>query len=68
MEILPINFDLKGISEQIGIIMNFAAYLKVAPDNIKIIVQTYRADIDEYCNNMEQYYNEETNENCKAMI
>ena len=68
VEILPINFDLKGISEQIGIIMNFAAYLKVAPDNIKIIVKTYRADIDEYCDNMERYYNEETNENCKAMI
>ena len=68
LEILPTNFYLKSAAEQKNIVYYLASYLKIAPPSLQILVHTQRADIDAYCEQMEQYYNSERNENCKAMI
>lgn len=68
LEVLPTNFYLKSEIEQQNIIHYLASYLKIAPPFLQILVCTQRADIDAYCQQMEWYYNTETNENCKAMI
>ncbi|MCR4718703.1 MAG: hypothetical protein K5768_03635 [Firmicutes bacterium] len=68
LEILPVNFYLKSEVEQENIIFYFAAYLKVAPDNIQIRVVTQRADIDDYLERLENCAENERNELCKKMI
>ena len=68
LEVLPVNFNLKSETEQLNIIWYMAGYLKVAPNNLQILVRTEPADIDAYCERMEEYYNSEANEKCKEMI
>ncbi len=68
LEVLPVNFHLKSPMEQETIIYYFAAYLKIAPDHLQILVRTQHADIDAYCANMEACYNREENQSCKEMI
>ncbi len=68
LEVLPVNFHLKSPLEQETMIYYFASYLKIAPDNLQILVRTQHADIDAYCENMEACYNREENSNCKEMI
>lgn len=68
LEVLPVNFNLKSETEQLNIIWYMAGYLKVAPDNIQILVRTEPANIDSYCERMEEYYKAESNEKCREMI
>ena len=68
LEVLPVNFNLKSETEQLNIIWYMAGYLKVAPDNIQILVRTEPANIDTYCERMEEYYKAESNEKCREMI
>ena len=68
LEVLPTNFYLKSRVEQQNILYYLSSYLKIAPPSLQILVTTQRADIDAYCGQMEQYYDTETNEACKAMI
>lgn len=68
LETMPVNFYLKSASEQQNIIYYFASYLKIAPDNIQILVATQKADIESYIKRMHQLYNEEPNESCREMI
>lgn len=68
VEVLPTNFHLKSAVEQQNIIYYMASYLRIAPSGLQIIVRTQRADIDAYCEQMERYYNTETNEKCREMI
>ena len=68
LEVLPVNFYLKSAIEQQNIIHYFASYLKIAPPNLQIIVQTGKADIDAYCDNMQRLYENEPNVNCRHMI
>ena len=68
LEVLPTNFYLKSQLEQLNIIHSLAAYLKIAPPSLQILVCTQRADIDAYCEQMEQFYHTEQIEACKAMI
>ena len=68
IEVLPTNFYLKTNIEQQNIIYYLSSYLKIAPSSIQILVTTQSADIDIYCEQMEQNYNSEINENCKEMI
>lgn len=67
LEILPTNFYLKTEAEQQNIIYYFSSYLKVAPPNTQILIRLNAADIDAYCAQMEEYYNLETNPNCRDM-
>lgn len=68
LEVLPLNFYLKSELEQKNIISGFAAFLKIAPDELQIIVETRPADISRFCDRLEEYYNSEKNENCRQMI
>lgn len=68
LEILPVNLNLKSPIERNNIIAYYASYLKIAPDNIQILVMTQKADIEGYLNMMRVFYEKETDENCKEMI
>ncbi len=68
LEVLPLNFYLKSELEQKNIISGFAAWLKIAPSRLQIVAQTRPADIDAFCERLEDYYNSEPNENCRKMI
>ena len=68
LEVLPTNFYLKSALEQQNIIYYMASYLRIAPVSIQILVQTGRADIDSYCEQMQHCYGNETNEMCRDMI
>ena len=68
MEVYPVNFYLKSITEQQNIIYYFSSYLKIAPDNLQIRVFTQKADINAYSNRMWDFYDNEENDNCREMI
>lgn len=68
LEVLPTNFYLKSAMEQQNIIYYMASYLRIAPVSLQIMVQTGRADIDAYCDQMQRCYDNETNEMCRDMI
>lgn len=68
LEVLPINFYLKSDVEQENIIYYFAAYLKIAPDNIQIRVLTQRADIEDYLERLSLCSEQERNDLCRNMI
>ena len=68
LEVLPTNFYLKSTMEQQNIIYYMASYLRIAPVSLQIMVQTGRADIDAYCDQMQRCYENETNEMCRDMI
>ena len=68
LEVLPTNFYLKSAMEQQNIIYYMASYLRIAPVSLQILVQTGRADIDAYCDQMQKCYDTETNEMCRDMI
>jgi hypothetical protein len=55
LEILPVNFYLKSAIEQQNIIYHFASYLRIAPSNLQIIVQTGKAEIDSYVRTWMKY-------------
>lgn len=68
LEVLPTNFYLKSAMEQANIIYYMASYLRLAPVSLQILVQTGRADIDTYCEQMRRCYETEKNEKCRDMI
>ena len=68
LEIVPVNFYLKSEVEQENIIYYYASYLKIAPDNIQIRVNTETANIDEYLSRHEYYAESEVNDEARAMI
>lgn len=59
LEVLPTNFYLKSSLEQQNIIYYMASYLRIAPVSLQILVQTGRADIDAYCEQMKKCYDSE---------
>lgn len=68
LEVLPTNFYLKSAMEQQNIIFYMASYLRIAPVSLQILVQTGRADIDAYCDQMQRCFDSEKNEMCRDMI
>lgn len=68
LEVLPTNFYLKSALEQQNMIYYMASYLRIAPVSLQIFVQTGRADIDAYCEQMQRCYESEKNEMCREMI
>ena len=68
LEVLPTNFYLKSETEQANIIYCMAGYLKIAPDSLQFIVKTRGADIDAYCDGLEECYNREKNETLRSLI
>ena len=68
LEVLPVNVYLKSPTDRQAIIEAYAAYLKIAPNNMAIEVRTLAADTSDYVERMRQYAEAEGNENCREMI
>lgn len=68
VEILPVNFYLKSPADQQGIIASFAAYLKIAPNTLQILVLTQKADMADYATRMRECAETEGNARCREMI
>lgn len=68
IEILPVNFYLKSPADQQNIIASFAAYLKIAPNTLQIMVVTQKADMADYAARMKECAGAEENERCREMI
>lgn len=67
-EVLPVNFYLKSPADQENIIIAFASYLKIAPNNLQIMVRTQKADMADYVARMKACAEVEENEKCREMI
>lgn len=68
MEVLPVNIYLKSPNDRQNIISSFAAWLKIAPDDLLLMTRTLPADTAEYVDRMRQYAEKEENEHCREMI
>ena len=68
LEITPVNFYLKSDVEQENIIYFFASYLKIAPPNVQIRINTERANIEDYLKRHEDFAEDEENEQTREMI
>ena len=68
VEVLPVNIYLKSPNDRQNIISAFAAYLKIAPDDLQIEVRTMKADTGDYVEQMRQFAEQEENEYCRDMI
>lgn len=68
LEVLPVNIYLMSPNDRQNIISSYAAYLKIAPDNLELQVRTLAADTAEYVDRMRQYAEAEDNPFCKEMI
>lgn len=44
LEVLPVNIYLKSTNDRQNIISSFAAYLKIAPNDLQMIARTLPAD------------------------
>lgn len=68
LEVLPVNIYLKSPSDRENIIASYAAYLKIAPDNVQLEVRTLPADTTEYVERMRRYADLEEDPACREMI
>ena len=68
LEVLPVNIYLKSINDRQNIISSFAAYLKIAPNDLQMIARTLPADTQAYVEQMQRYAEHEDNEACREMI
>ena len=68
LEVLPVNIYLKSANDRQNIIASYAAWLKIAPDNIQLEARTLPADTADYVERMKQYAEREENESCREMI
>ncbi|MCD8254503.1 MAG: hypothetical protein LUC36_03025 [Oscillospiraceae bacterium] len=67
-EVLPVNFYLRSPADRENIIVSFAAYLKIAPSTLQILVRTQKADMRDYISRMKSFAEAEENERCREMI
>ena len=65
---LPVNIYLKSTNDRQNIISSFAAYLKIAPNDLQMIARTLPADTQAYVEQMQRYAEHEDNEACREMI
>ena len=68
LEVLPVNIYLKSANDRQNIIASYAAWLKIAPDNIQLEARTLPADTADYVERMKGYAEREENESCREMI
>lgn len=68
LEIVPVNIYLKSAEDRQTIVEAFAAYLKIAPDNMQLVARTLPADISRYIQRMQAYEKAEENAYCREMI
>ena len=68
LEVLPVNIYLKSPNDRQNIITSYAAWLKIAPDNIQLEARTLPADTAAYVERMREYAEHEENVSCREMI
>ena len=68
VEIIPLNFAIKTEAEQDMVILNYARWLKVAPNSFQIKVVTSATDVNRYLNLAKKALSGETNEGCREAI
>ena len=68
VEVLPVNFLLKSLSEQLKIVSGFANYLKAAPDHFQILSYSTRADISDMIKQIDEEIRTEKNEGCRDLL
>ena len=68
LEVLPVNIYLKSANDRQNIIASYAAWLKIAPDNIQLEARTLPADTADYVERMKGFAEQEENESCREMI
>ena len=68
LEVLPVNIYLKSPNDRQNIISSYAAYLKIAPDDLMLQARTLPADTADYVERMKKCAETETNESCREMI
>lgn len=61
LELLPVNVYLKSANDRQNIVSSFAAYLKIAPNDLQMVARTLPADT-------QAYVEQEENEDCREMI
>ncbi len=67
LEVEPINFLLRSVREQKGIIYSFASWLKICPVKIQIKVLTKKADISKHLNAIERDMERERDPKCREL-
>ena len=68
LEVLPVNIYLKSANDRQNIIASYAAWLKIAPDNLQLEARTLPADTADYVERMKGFAEQEENESCREMI
>lgn len=68
LEVLPVNIYLKSANDRQNIIASYAAWLKIAPDNLQLEARTLPADTADYVERMKGFAQKEENESCREMI
>ena len=68
LELLPVNFYTMSDMEKGSAIADFAAYLKIAPDNLQLNVYTQKFNLDGYLKGLNRRLELEENERCREMI
>lgn len=68
LEVLPVNIYLKSPNDRENIISSYAAWLKIAPDDLQIQARTLPADTADYVERMKGYAAAEPNPACREMI
>ena len=67
IEVEPINFLLRSVSEQKNIVANFASWMKISPVKIQIKVLTKKADIEKHLRTIERDMEAEENPKCREL-
>ena len=67
IEVEPINFLLRNISEQKNIVASFASWMKISPVKVQIKVLTKKADIGKHLNTIEREMEAEDNPKCRNL-
>ena len=62
------NFFLQNAKERERIISNFAAWLRIAPNNIQILCLSQQVDVEQYTRRMEEFWETETDPLCRQCI
>ena len=68
LEVLPVNIYLKSANDRQNIIASYAAWLKIAPDNLQLEARTLPADTADYVERRKGLSEQEENESCREMI
>lgn len=59
LELLPVNVYLKSANDRQNIVSSFAAYLKIAPNDLQMVARTLPADTQAYVEQMRRFAEQE---------